>query len=425
MDSTCVTTPFGRRAMSFGVLATQFAAQKNKKIEAVDKWKLYRSVCEARPLLGVTDRSLAVLNALLSFYPKNELSSEAGLVVFPSNAQLSLRAHGMAEQTLRRHLSALVEAGLIIRKDSPNGKRYARKHRGGEISEAYGFSLAPLLARKAEIEELAERIVSERLDLQRLRESISLCRRDIQKLCDMIAASGQVEAFERFQTRYNAIARSLGRNSKPAELKEIGGFLASLRAEVTNYLENIEKSENLGGNDCQNERLIKNSESESISKRQDLHEPVTTAPASTVSTQPAYAAPISAKPSPPSPKPVLQKQFFVPDIVLVLKACPDIPLYAPGGAVTGWRDLEVATSVIKTMFNISQSAYQDALATFGRQGTAAILACLLQKADQISSLGGYLRNLTRKAQEGGFDLQTMLLAQLRGRKDTMEASMPC
>lgn len=425
MDSTCVTTPFGRRAMSFGVLATQFAAQKNKKIETVDKWKLYRSVCEARPLLGVTDRSLAVLNALLSFYPKNELSSEAGLVVFPSNTQLSLRAHGMAEQTLRRHLSALVEAGLIIRKDSPNGKRYARKHRGGEISEAYGFSLAPLLARKAEIEEMAERIVNERLDLQRLRESISLCRRDIQKLCEMIAASGEVETFEGFQTRYNAIARSLGRNSKPAELKEIAGFLASLRAEVTNYLENIEKSENLGGNDCQNERLIKNSESESISKRQDLHEPATTAPASTPSAQPAYAAPVSAKPLPPSPNAVLHKQFFVPDIVLVLKACPDISLYAPGGAVTGWRDLEVATSVIKTMFNISQSAYQDALATFGRQGTAAVLACLLQKADQISSIGGYLRNLTRKAQEGGFDVQTMLLAQLRGRKDTMEASMPC
>ncbi|MFK0207134.1 plasmid replication protein RepC [Agrobacterium sp. NPDC090283] len=425
MDSTCVTTPFGRRAMSFGVLATQLAAQKNKKIEAVDKWKLYRSVCEARPLLGVTDRSLAVLNALLSFYPKNELSSEAGLVVFPSNTQLSLRAHGMAEQTLRRHLSALVEAGLIIRKDSPNGKRYARKHRGGEISEAYGFSLAPLLARKAEIEELAERIVSERLDLQRLRENISLCRRDIQKLCEMIAASGQVETCEGFQTRYNAIARSLGRNSKPAELREIAGFLASLRAEVTNYLENIEKSEKTGGNDCQNERLIKNSESESISKRQNLNEPLTLAPASKASAQPAYGAPVSATPSSQPPKPVLHKQFFVPDIVLVLKACPDISLYAPGGAVTGWRDLEVATSVIKTMFNISQSAYQDALVTFGRQGTAAILACLLQKADQISSLGGYLRNLTRKAQEGGFDVQTMLLAQLRGRKDIMEASMPC
>ena len=89
--------------------------------------------------------------------------------------------------------------------------------------------------------------------------------------------------------------------------------------------------------------------------------------------------------------------------------------------MTGWRDMEVATSVIRTMFSISQSAYQDALATFGRQGTAAILACLLQKADQISSLGGYLRNLTRKAQEGSFDLQVMLTAQLRGRTDKQEA----
>lgn len=424
MDNTCVTTPFGRRAMSFGVLATQFAAQKNRKIEAVDKWKLYRSVCEARPLLGVTDRSLAVLNALLSFYPKNELSNEASLVVFPSNTQLSLRAHGMAEQTLRRHLSALVEAGLIIRKDSPNGKRYARKHRGGEISEAYGFSLAPLLARKAEIEELAERIISERLDLQRLRETITLCRRDIQKLCEMIAASGKTDIVEGFQARYTAIAVSLGRNSKSAELKKIANFLASLRAEVTNYLENIEKSKKTGGNDCQNERLKKNSESESISKRQNSKQPAVAVPASQIRTPQASVAPVSEIPRPSSAKPVSQKQFFVPDIVLVLKACPDICHYAPGGAVTSWRDLEVATAVIKTMFNISHSAYQEALLTFGRQGTAAILACLLQKADQISSLGGYLRNLTRKAGEGGFELQTMLLAQLRGRKENSEATMP-
>lgn len=421
MDSTCVTTPFGRRAMSFGVLATQFAAQKNRKCEAVDKWKLYRSVCEARPLLGVTDRSLAVLNALLSFYPKNELSSEAGLVVFPSNTQLSLRAHGMAEQTLRRHLSALVEAGLIIRKDSPNGKRYARKHRGGEISEAYGFSLAPLLARKTEIEELAERIIRERLDLQRLRETISLCRRDIQKLCEMIAASGKIEIFDGFQARYNDIARALGRNSKTAELKEIAGFLASLRTEVTNYLENLEKSENLSGNDCQNERLIKNSESESISEPQELEDAAPVRTAATIASASADAAVTGVTPPKPTPRNDLHKQFFVPDIVLVLKACPDISLYAPGGAVTGWRDMEVATSVIRTMFSISQSAYQDALATFGRQGTAAILACLLQKADQISSLGGYLRNLTRKAQEGSFDLQAMLMAQLRGRTDKQEA----
>ena len=145
MNSDNVTTPFGRRGVSLGLLANQFASRNVDRSKPIDKWKLFRATCEARPLLGISDRSLAVLNALISFYPKAELSEENGLVVFPSNQQLSLRAHGMPEQTLRRHLTALVDAGLILRKDSPNGKRYARKDRSGDISDAYGFSLAPLI----------------------------------------------------------------------------------------------------------------------------------------------------------------------------------------------------------------------------------------------------------------------------------------
>ncbi|MBO9134819.1 replication initiation protein RepC, partial [Rhizobium sp. B209b/85] len=53
-------------------------------------------------MLGLSDRALAVLNALLSFYLGNELSAKHGLAVFPSNAQLSIRAHGIAPATLRR-----------------------------------------------------------------------------------------------------------------------------------------------------------------------------------------------------------------------------------------------------------------------------------------------------------------------------------
>ena len=46
---------------------------------------------------------------------------------FPSNNKLRSRAYGMSEPTLRRHLASLVKAGLLIRRDSPNGKRYARR----------------------------------------------------------------------------------------------------------------------------------------------------------------------------------------------------------------------------------------------------------------------------------------------------------
>ena len=88
--------------MTLGMLATQLDASEIEPNKTVDKWKLFRALCEARGPIGVSDRALAVLNALLSFYPKNEISEENGTVVFPSNVQLSIRTHGMAGTTLRR-----------------------------------------------------------------------------------------------------------------------------------------------------------------------------------------------------------------------------------------------------------------------------------------------------------------------------------
>ncbi|SEI14593.1 Replication protein C C-terminal region [Rhizobium tibeticum] len=125
MQSGNVTTPFGRRPMTLAFVKGQLETAERNASKSVDKWKVFRDVCEAKDIFGLQNRSLAVLHALLSFYPDTDLSDENGLVVFPSNAQLSIRAHGIAGTTLRRHLAALVDAGLIQRRDSPNGKRYA------------------------------------------------------------------------------------------------------------------------------------------------------------------------------------------------------------------------------------------------------------------------------------------------------------
>ena len=124
--------------------ATQLTASARPPDRVVHKWRVFRTICTARPMLGVSERALSVLNALLTFHPETTLTGEA-LTVFPSNEQLSLRAHGMPASTLRRHLAVLVDAGLVIRRDSPNGKRYARKGRGGEFEFR---SARPVTARR-------------------------------------------------------------------------------------------------------------------------------------------------------------------------------------------------------------------------------------------------------------------------------------
>ena len=146
-------------------------------------------LCAARSRLGLTGRSLALLNGLLTFHPETVLTGN-NLVVFPSNGRLCLRAHGMPPSTMRRHLAVLVDAGVIIRRDSPNGKRYARKGRGGGIDHAFGFDLAPMIARAAEFAALAEEVRAEDQALRFARERITLARRDIVK----IIATGLEEA---------------------------------------------------------------------------------------------------------------------------------------------------------------------------------------------------------------------------------------
>ncbi|WP_160006135.1 plasmid replication protein RepC [Rhizobium sp. 18055] len=428
MEGQFVTTPFGRRAMSLGMLANQLKAQQIKPGYAIDKWKLYRALCEAKPLLGVTDRALAVLNALLSFYPQSELSEESGLVVFPSNAQLSLRSHGMAEQTIRRHLAALVDAGLLIRKDSPNGKRYARKDRSGSIRDAFGFSLAPLLARAEEIERLAAEVVAEKLYTQRLRERISLSRRDIAKLIEAAVADripGEwAETFNTFRDLVEAIPRS----PTTAELETACDLIEHLRLKVLNHLDTQVKLQKLSVNPAQNERHIQNSNPESYLdlgtnahnltanltpeyNRFDLTQPMTdNRPLAEKDVASAGDEQISTHRKPQSDSVSELKSF---PLGLVLQACPEISSYGPGGGIRNWRDLMSAAIVVKSMLGVTPSAYQDACVVMGHDNAATVVACILQRADKINSAGGYLRDLTRRAEKGEFAIGPMLMSLVR------------
>lgn len=408
--------------MTFGMLATQILSREANAAKSVDKWKIYRALCEARPLLGITDRALAVMNALLSFYPKNELSNESNLVVFPSNTQLSLRSHGMAEQTIRRHLAALVEAGLIARKDSPNGKRYAHRGRQGEVSEAFGFSLSPLLARADEIERLATKVVAERLYMLRLRERISICRRDITKLIEA-ALSGQVCGdWSDIHAAFRCLIDGVSRKPSIEELETVLEKIASIQDNVINQLETQLKTQQVSGNPIQNERHIQNSDSESISESEpDLsHAPQTNVhlhlpPTPQQSKIPPIAVGTaqSIETNQPDTDTVGVKNLKTFPLGLVLKACPDVSNYGPGGQIKNWRDMMSAAIVVRSMLGVSPSAYEEAVEAMGPENTAIVTACILERGCHINSAGGYLRNLTQRAQKGEFALGPMLMSLLR------------
>ncbi len=250
--------------MTLALVASQMRTAEIRAGKTADKWKVYRDACDARSLLGVRDRALAVLNALLTFYPDNTLREDGNLIVFPSNAQLTTRANGIAGTTLRENLALLVEAGLIHRHDSPNGKRYARKSSDGAIETAYGFSLAPLLARAEELAAMAQQVAEAQRALKRIKERITIARRDVRKLISAAVEDGVAGNWTTVEAHYIATVARLRVAKHPEDLTNLLEDLELLREECVNLLENQLISRKTDSNDNESRQHIQNSNTESI-----------------------------------------------------------------------------------------------------------------------------------------------------------------
>jgi replication initiation protein RepC len=393
---TALTTPFGRRPVTLAMMAAQLAAKACPPEQTVHKWALFRDLTEAKDRLGISDRALAVLQALLSFHQETALTG-GDLIVYPSNRELALRAHGIAPATLRRHLAALVEAGLIIRRDSPNGKRYVRRARGEQIGEAFGFDLSILVARAGEIQRLAEEVREERREAAMLRERITVLRRDIAKMVGAAEEEGLAGPWRALRDRLRPLLAPIARSAGRQALEAIAATLGEIHTAATKCFEEHILSQNMSGNESQTERHYQNSNTDPSESEPSFQEsrPTEARQSSTANgTQPPKGYPLG----------------------MVLEACPSIADYARDGIRT-WRDFVDTAGFVRSMLGVSPSAWEEACEVMGPEAAAAVIAAILERHDQIRSAGGYLRSLTDKARAGEFSLGPVLMALLRRRLD--------
>ena len=385
--------------MTLGQIASQVRAKDSPKDAIVHKWHVFHDVRNAREALGTTDRALAILEALLTFHPETALSGEGHLVVFPSNQQLIARSNGMSPATLRRHLAILVDCGLIIRRDSPNGKRFARKGQGGEIEQAYGFDLAPLVARAEEFKELAAAVEAEKKAFRRVKERLTICRRDIVKMIAAGTTEGVPADWRRFSHDYEAIIGRLPRTAPRQVLERVAEELDCLWQTINSILESFIKSQDISANESHSERHIQNSNPDLISEIEESSFPEKIEASGTVTESDNVRS--------------LPKRDL--PLGMVLSACPNILDWAKGREIRTWRDFVAAAEQARPVLGISPSAWLEARDAMGPENAAVTLAAILQRAERISSSGGYLRSLTERARDGKFTVWPMVMALLRAK----------
>lgn len=382
-----------------------------------DGWALLRDLTAVRARFGLNKGDLSVLRVLMSFVMRKDSVSA---IVFARNETLCSRADGMAERTLRHHLQRLAKLRMIHRRDSPNGKRYARRDRAGRIVDAYGIDLSPLFDRADEISHARGQQDETDLEVKRLRDRLSLLR---MKLEDAGTADDVCEAIRKERRRAASILviKDLLRQAQDAARNLLDADdLAASDGETCRHLQKARRDKSpeepsLGIEDTgpTADACAMAENGRQASDVRNYHQPMcgqAAGPAMKVERDPAAGAGSSAMPAGngdeaqtrPAPLPALT------DVLQTCRGSLEMALEP----VRSWTDLQRLAWKLGPMIGLTEELMVTAGQRLGLSQLAVAILCLCEMVGDIRSPGGYLRALAAKAE--GFR-PTAMLRRLQAR----------
>ena len=217
---SCAGSPTGFRRLTPGLLqadriAGSFAGMPDG---VTTHGQLLAAFKSAAPRLGLSPRMVHAVDWLFRFTQPQDWARGGHPIVWPSSS-VQEEALGLSATRVKAVNRAMIEAGLIAMKDSPNGKRYGKRDPKGRIVEAYGFDLAPIAARYAEFVQLAREAKEERDAMRRLRRRATIARNGIAQILETAAEYGfQGEEWTSLSRDSRELSKALKRIERIEEL---------------------------------------------------------------------------------------------------------------------------------------------------------------------------------------------------------------
>jgi replication initiation protein RepC len=295
------------------------------------------------------------------------------LVVFASNKMLSLKANGMDIRTLRRRLANLIENGIIRRRSSPNGKRYAHQDAAGNVITAYGLDISPLLERLHEFRE--------RVALEQERQAIHKVARDRLSLLRM---SFPVDSEEDIILR-TALRRRSTTTAQMEYLIELFTAVNDVEAQP-NDLDALADTAILSATHGQNDLHLQSSKQNTYERKKDI-----------------------AVTKPATPKKPMQKNDKSENLKLrpnleyhdVMSACPEAMCFAKEEP-RSWTDLYAFSRWLAPMIGIKSNLVDQAEQALGKTNLAMTILAIVQMSGSIRNPGAYLRSLFQGPRSEGY-----------------------
>jgi replication initiation protein RepC len=317
----------------------------------------------AAPRLGLSASVISTLDAMLScLAPKRNHHT-----VFASNATLTFRRNGISDRTIRRHAATLQEIGLLIRRDSPNRKRFTKHNSHEGKALRFGFDLSPLFTRLHEIAALAA-------DVLREREKIDYLRAKIRAAANASLVHNPND--EMAANIFRVLRRKLSLHDCEHILSELP--IAEVEAEATNDQTAI-LTTTMTASDGQFVRHHHKSNKEHIDKERITLKKETTHTAS--------EAPIT-----------------IPEL---LAACPEAAQFSLRRIET-IHDVVAHARTLAPMIGITSQSYEAANDRLGPLRAAATVWAIMQFHDKIKAVGAYFRSITTGSKSEGYSPEKLI-----------------
>ena len=402
-------TPTGFRRMTPGLLKADRAAESFAGLpEGVKSpGQLLAALKAAAPRLGISPRVVHAVDWLFRFTQPQDWEEGSRPIVWPS-ASMQEEALGLSATQVKEINRRLIELGLITMKDSPNGKRYGRRHeKSGHIIEAYGFDLSPVAARHAEFLRLAEEGRAERAAMGRLRRRATIARKAIIQILETVQEYGFAdEEWQILAREIAALTRALKAGERPDEMetgvKSLEGRQTAARERLENLLGIVDSDPKEPENRPHqyNYKLNPDPDQDTVIAAKDC------------SREGEGAGPQSSAQE-------LRKR---PEKGMVHGIRPDeLPRLTPKlkpylrRPNPTWPDIVDAADWLRHDLGVSKSLWGDACLAMGRELAAVALAIVSTKEPEHfqTSPGGYFHGMVAKAKAGELHLERTVWAMRR------------
>ena len=417
--------PSGLRRITPPMLKTMQAADAFIGANDLLPGQVLAAFKAAAPFLGLRVNIVHTIDWLFKFTLPLDWEPGARPIVWPSAAEQQA-ACGLSSAQVKCLNRELAERGLVIMRDSPNGKRYGRRTQGraGPIVEAYGFDLSPLAFRMAEFRAIAAEGRARKDRMKALRRRASIARNGFRQVLAVAAVEAAV-GFDvgTWQVQAAPLSRRLADITDEGVLAMAVAGLERIRDEAREALQQ-----------CLSEYAAVFDPVETSPKGSNNQPHITATnellnPADTVvlrgggnDERRRWSSPQAGTPR-VQQKPAAVSDRCRTDIAVrpheatresavlnmtpeeLVRLAPKLRPYLPRASAT-WLDIVDAADWLRGDLGISKSLWGEACLTLGRERAAVAVAVVSAKPDGHfrSGPGAYFFGMVRRARTGALNL---------------------